>query len=162
MTATRRNLRNPFAPHQSLCAKPILRFAFQPVTASTRTPAGISVRTGAREARLLTSAAVKLPMTGSLTKISALIASVVVAATVTPSPTPSATPCTTVLSESFDRVTAPALPAGWVATNAAGSFLLSPWVTSTIHPDTAPNYALVFGEIGIVSDKRLDTPMCLL
>ena len=43
-------------------------------------------------------------------------------ATVPPSPSPTGTPCAgTLLSENFDGVTAPALPAGWVAANAAGN-----------------------------------------
>jgi hypothetical protein len=63
-------------------------------------------------------------------------------------------PCTT-FSQNFDGVTAPALPAGWVATNAQGPAPL--WVTSTTAPDTAPNSAFV-ADPDVVSDKRLDTP----
>ena len=48
---------------------------------------------------------------------------------------------TTTFSENFDGVTAPALPAGWVASNAAGVAPL--WVTTTTTPDTAPNDAFV-------------------
>jgi subtilisin-like proprotein convertase family protein len=59
------------------------------------------------------------------------------------------------LSENFDGVVAPALPAGWVAANALG---LPPlWVTSPTTPDTAPNDAFV-DDPATVSDKRLDTP----
>lgn len=58
-------------------------------------------------------------------------------------------------SQNFDGVVAPALPAGWVATNAAGPAPL--WVTSTATPDTAPNAAFVDDPVA-VSDKRLDTP----
>jgi hypothetical protein len=61
----------------------------------------------------------------------------------------------TVFSENFDTVTPPALPAGWVATNAAGPAPL--WVTSTTTPDSAPNAAFV-DDPGSQSDKRLDTP----
>ncbi len=61
---------------------------------------------------------------------------------------------TTVFSENFDGITAPALPAGWVATNASGSAPL--WVTSTTTPDTAPNDAFI-DDPATVSDKRLDS-----
>jgi hypothetical protein len=61
----------------------------------------------------------------------------------------------TILSESFDGVVAPALPAGWVATNASGVAPL--WVTSTTTPDSAPNDAFI-DDPATVSDKRLDTP----
>ena len=71
----------------------------------------------------------------------------------TPSPTP--TPCGTALSQNFDGVTAPALPASWVATNISGDATM--WVTSATAPDTAPNDAFIPDQNGI-SDKRLDTP----
>jgi len=58
-------------------------------------------------------------------------------------------------SENFDGVTPPALPAGWVATNAQGPPPL--WVTSNVTPDTPPNEAFV-ETAGVTSDKRLDTP----
>ena len=78
---------------------------------------------------------------------------------VCPSPTPTATPTPTPTPagpciENFDGVTAPALPAGWTATNAAGPAPL--WVTSPTTPDTAPNDAVV-KDPPEVSDKRLDT-----
>src|SRR6478736_6481204 len=57
--------------------------------------------------------------------------------TQTPTSTPTATPFAG-CSESFDGVTAPALPAGWTT---AASGAESPWVTSTVTPDTAPNDA---------------------
>ncbi|WP_058867235.1 S8 family serine peptidase [Chloracidobacterium thermophilum] len=60
-----------------------------------------------------------------------------------------------VLTQNFDTVTPPALPAGWTATNASGP--LPPWVTSNVTPDTAPNCAFVDNP-ATVSDKRLDTP----
>jgi len=56
--------------------------------------------------------------------------------------------------ENFDGVTAPALPAGWTATNASGDTDM--WVTSTISPDTAPNDAFIPDQDGI-SDKYLDS-----
>jgi hypothetical protein len=66
-----------------------------------------------------------------------------------PSPTPSG-PCV----ENFDAVTAPALPAGWVASNPdPGDGTL--WVTSTTTPESAPNDAFIFDQDGI-SDKVLD------
>jgi len=73
----------------------------------------------------------------------------------TPPPTPTATPggggtCT----ESFDTVTAPALPSGWVASNPIpGDGVM--FVTSTTTPDTAPNDAFLPDQDGI-SDKVLD------
>ena len=68
------------------------------------------------------------------------------------------TVCTS-FSENFDGVAAPALPAGWVATNASGPAPL--WVTSTTTPDTAPNDAFV-DDPAVVSDKDLDTPGILI
>ena len=78
----------------------------------------------------------------------------------TPTPTPTATPTPTpgpagTCTENFDGVTAPALPPGWVASNAAGSAPL--WVTSPTTPDTAPNDAVV-KDSPEISDKLLDTP----
>lgn len=61
---------------------------------------------------------------------------------------------TTVTSQNFDAVVAPALPAGWVATNAAGAAPL--WVTSTTTPFSAPNAAFV-DDPAAVSDKILET-----
>src|SRR6185369_15835109 len=49
----------------------------------------------------------------------------------------------------------PALPAGWVATNATGGAPL--WVTSTTTPDTPPNDAFI-DDPAVVTDKLLDTP----
>jgi hypothetical protein len=77
----------------------------------------------------------------------------------TPSPTPGSLPTPTPIppgpcTENFDGVTAPALPAGWVATNAVGPAPL--WVTSPTTPDTAPNDAVV-KDPPEISDKRLDT-----
>src|ERR1051325_9838921 len=72
--------------------------------------------------------------------------------TATPTPTCSGT----ILSEDFDQVTAPALPAGWVASNIdPGDGTM--WVTSTTAPDTAPNDAFIPDQDGI-SDKVLITP----
>jgi len=68
---------------------------------------------------------------------------------VSPTPTP-APPC----MENWDSVTAPALPAGWTATNPdPGDGVL--WVTSTVTPESAPNDAFVPDQNGI-SDKVLD------
>jgi hypothetical protein len=76
----------------------------------------------------------------------------------TPTPTattgPSSTPCGS-FNENFDGVTAPALPSGWVASNAAGGAPL--WVTSTTTPDTAPNTAFI-DDPNVVTDKHLITP----
>ncbi|QUV81077.1 S8 family serine peptidase [Chloracidobacterium sp. D] len=60
-----------------------------------------------------------------------------------------------VLTQNFDTVTPPALPAGWTATNASGPAPL--WETSTSTPHTPPNCAFVDNP-AVVSDKRLDTP----
>jgi hypothetical protein len=62
-------------------------------------------------------------------------------------------------SENFDNVTPPALPLGWMATNAQGPPPL--WVTSNsgvpVPPaDTLPNAAFV-DDPAVVSDKRLDS-----
>ena len=71
----------------------------------------------------------------------------------TPSPSPSASPSGCM--ESFDGVSAPTLPAGWVATNPdPGDGTL--WVTDTVSPDTAPNDAFIPDQDGI-SDKVLDS-----
>lgn len=59
-----------------------------------------------------------------------------------------------VASENFDAVVAPALPAGWVASNASGSTL---WVTSAASPFSAPNAAFIDNP-STLSDKRLETP----
>ena len=63
------------------------------------------------------------------------------------------------LFEYFDNVSPPALPPGWLATNAQGPPPL--WVTSDsgvpIPPaDTPPNAAFI-DDPGVVSDKRLDS-----
>lgn len=68
-------------------------------------------------------------------------------------PTPN--PCGLSLSENFDGVTAPTLPAGWTATNASGNS--TRWVTSLTAPDTFPNNAFIPDQAGI-SDNYLDTP----
>jgi hypothetical protein len=68
-------------------------------------------------------------------------------------PTPN--PCGIRLSENFDGLTAPALPAGWTATNASGNS--THWVTSLSDPDTFPDDAFIPDQDGI-SDKYLDTP----
>lgn len=73
---------------------------------------------------------------------------------ITPGAIPTPTPCGTGFSENFDGVTAPALPTGWVASNAQGSAPL--WVTTTTTPDSAPNDVFV-DDPASVSDKRLDS-----
>jgi hypothetical protein len=72
-------------------------------------------------------------------------------------PTPTATPCAGIFDENFDGVSAPALPAGWVAANAPGPGPAPLWVTSTVNPDTPLNDAFV-DDPPTISDKRLDTP----
>lgn len=61
--------------------------------------------------------------------------------------------CTTI--ESFDGVTAPALPAGWT-TSATGATAVN-WVTSTTSSDTAANNAFVSDPANI-SDSLLTSP----
>ena len=80
------------------------------------------------------------------------------AAQATPSCSP---PCSlpVMWSENFDNVTPPALPPGWLATNAQGQPPF--WVTSNsgvpIPPaDTLPNAAFI-DDPAVVSDKRLDS-----
>jgi hypothetical protein len=78
-------------------------------------------------------------------------------ATPTPLPCPGCWNPTT-QSENFDGLTPPALPPGWLATNAQGPPPL--WVTSDsglpMPPaDTSPN-ALFIDDPPVVSDKRLD------
>ena len=63
------------------------------------------------------------------------------------------------LSENFDGVVAPGLPAGWAAANVSGAAPL--WVTSTTTPDTAPNDAFI-DDPASVSDKHLDTPAIIV
>lgn len=63
---------------------------------------------------------------------------------------------TAVYAQTFDGVVAPALPAGWTATNATGP--LPKWVTTTVSPDTAPN-ALFVDDPGVLSDKQVTTPV---
>jgi hypothetical protein len=63
--------------------------------------------------------------------------------------------------ENFDNVTPPALPAGWLATNALGPLPL--WVTSNSGvpgppADTPPNAAFIDDPL-VVSDKRLDSSL---
>ena len=59
------------------------------------------------------------------------------------------------IRENFDGVTAPALPAGWTATNPdPGDGVM--WVTTTATPDSAPNAAFIPDQDGI-SDKVLDS-----
>ena len=71
----------------------------------------------------------------------------------TPTPTPTATPSAGTCTESFDTVTAPALPSGWVATNPdPGDGVM--WVTSTATPDSGANAAFIPDQDGI-SDKVL-------
>ncbi len=60
------------------------------------------------------------------------------------------------LTENFDGVTAPALPAGWTATVAAG-LSTNNWRTVTTNPDSAPNAAFV-PDPSTVHDIRLDSP----
>ena len=62
------------------------------------------------------------------------------------------------LQQTFDGVTAPALPAGWISTVTGGT---NPWTTSTAVSVSAPNAATT-DETATVSDKTLDTPAFVL
>jgi hypothetical protein len=62
------------------------------------------------------------------------------------------------LTESFDGVVAPALPAGWVATTFADvGGNSNPWATTTSDPHTAPN-SVFTNDPDNVSDETLDMP----
>jgi hypothetical protein len=75
--------------------------------------------------------------------------------------------CATILSENFDGVTAPALPAGWVTafTNGDGDCTVggplctlgTNWTTSNSGADTAPNTGF-HNDPSCVTDNRLDVP----
>jgi hypothetical protein len=75
--------------------------------------------------------------------------------TLTPPPsTPTPTPGNSTCTENFDGVTAPALPAGWAASNpTAGDGVM--FATTTTNADSAPNAAFTEDQDGI-SDKVLD------
>ncbi|MEO5948010.1 MAG: hypothetical protein ABIP79_14425, partial [Chitinophagaceae bacterium] len=59
-----------------------------------------------------------------------------------------------VLSENFDAVVAPALPAGW---STAATGIEIPWVTSTTNSNSAPNNAFA-PNVGNVGNTELTTP----
>lgn len=84
-------------------------------------------------------------------------------ATVTPSvsPTPLCPSPTTIFQERFDGVAMPALPSGWVASNATGTDGIF-WVTSSFGPpipaaDSLPNSVFI-NDPSTTHDKRLDSP----
>ncbi|HKQ07966.1 MAG TPA: HYR domain-containing protein [Blastocatellia bacterium] len=62
-----------------------------------------------------------------------------------------------VLTENFDGVSAPALPAGWTASQGTNLTGAPPWQTSTTSPDTAPNDAFSPSPNNVL-DNRLDSP----
>ncbi len=63
-----------------------------------------------------------------------------------------------ILTENFDGVVAPALPAGWAATQGTNVTGAAPWVTSTTTPDTAPNDVFSPGPNNVL-DNRLNSPI---
>jgi hypothetical protein len=63
----------------------------------------------------------------------------------------------TLFSEDFDSVGAPALPSGWVASPS----LPPTWATSATTPDTAPNDAFT-DDPNVVADRRLESPAFLV
>jgi pimeloyl-ACP methyl ester carboxylesterase len=94
--------------------------------------------------------------TRSVTILATIITSLVAFTSVSDALTPTPTPCGgIVFTQNFDGVTAPALPAGWVATLVTGD--PPTWETSTTTPDSVPNDAFVPDQDG-VSDKTLDSP----
>jgi hypothetical protein len=65
----------------------------------------------------------------------------------------------TLLSESFDAVSAPALPLGWSAANLCTTCVANPWHTTSTTPASPPNAAHGSGETGTNSTLgRLDGP----
>ena len=62
---------------------------------------------------------------------------------------------TTNLSEHFDKVTAPALPAGWTTSATGGQTL---WITTTSNYDTPPNTAFC-ADSSILGVVELDSPL---
>jgi hypothetical protein len=65
-------------------------------------------------------------------------------------------PVTTVLlSENFDGVVAPALPAGWITATLAGAS--NPWATSVIFAASGPN-SVFCADIAVTSHNELRTP----
>jgi hypothetical protein len=94
--------------------------------------------------------------TATATPTATPIATATATPTATATATATATPAaTTSCTENFDGVIAPALPPGWVATNAVGPGPL--WATSPTTPDTTRNDAVV-KDSPEISDKRLDSP----
>ena len=81
-------------------------------------------------------------------------------AAASPTPPPCSGIVDTLLDENFDGVTPPALPPGWLATNAQGPPPL--WVTSNsgvpMPPAYSPPNAAFIDDPAVVSDKRLDSP----
>jgi hypothetical protein len=78
----------------------------------------------------------------------------------TPTPRPCVGTPVTLLDENFDSLIPPALPPGWLATNALGPPPI--WITSDsgvpVPPADSPPNAAFIDDPGVVSDKRLDSP----
>jgi hypothetical protein len=66
---------------------------------------------------------------------------------------------TTILSENFDGVVAPALPAGWVNTQTSGTGIS--WTTTTTTPFSAPNAAFA-NDPAAVNAAALSTPAVMI
>jgi hypothetical protein len=86
-------------------------------------------------------------------------------ATPTPTPTASPSPIACSLIESFDNVTPPSLPAGWIATNGINPDGIL-WQTSNSGlpsppADSPPNAAWV-SDPAAISDKYLDSPPIMI
>lgn len=65
---------------------------------------------------------------------------------------------TLVLSQNFDAVPVPALPAGWTSSPSGAG---SPWITSSAQSDTTPNSAFAIDSDSI-SDNQLVSPVMLI
>jgi len=89
---------------------------------------------------------------------------ILAAASPTPPECPPGSNIVPVLVEGFDNVTPPALPPGWVATNAQGPPPL--WVTSNsgvpMPPAHSPPNAVFIDDPAVVSDKRLDSVTAII
>lgn len=68
-------------------------------------------------------------------------------------------PCS--FSESFDGVTAPTLPVGWMATQGTNIPGAPPWVTSAVSPDTAPNDAFSTDPLNILDNYLITPPIAI-
>jgi hypothetical protein len=64
---------------------------------------------------------------------------------------------TTLMTEDFDGVSAPTLPAGWSSDHVDGTGTLNPWRTSTTYSESGPNSAFC-ANVSSTSHNRLQSP----